>query len=472
MPKREFDQKFDPKKTSRLAELRDRAGLTQDQAAECFGLKGESRRNAVGKWEGGHGAPAKRRRPKLISCLWDRYRLRRDPELFKEVWDEIFVEEWGFSPLRLEECPAGFPSELIDPEGRPRPFLVPPNLLYFVGRQSELAELKRRLLDDGDAWLVIQGMGGIGKTSLATRFAYDTQHQFPDGVLWATLGKETTDVGHILAEFAREYGIDASKYPDIDTLSQVVRGILARKTALIILDNAVNSHEIKPLLPPTTGSCFVLITTRFEIPSAVWGAEQLILGPFDKKGIDSLSLYEQLSRRKPDLKERGTLQAIARLLEQHPLAVAIAFGRLVYEPGLSPDDFLERIRDEHLRLDELAYQDTSIRSSFNLSYSRLSEPEQRFFISLAVFEGRDFEESAAAAVANTSKSEAGRFLRKLFRLFLVEQAQNSRFRLHRLINDFVSDKTRTEGTIDYQETRRRFVKYFVDYAVRQQHEQS
>ena len=108
----------------------------------------------------------------------------------------------------------------------------------------------------------LRGMGGVGKTALAARLAYQLREHFSDGVLWARL--DTSDTLSVLAAFAAAYGQDVSPHRDVAGRAAAVRGILAGKRVLIVLDNAEESAQIRPLLPPSTGQIGVIIWNRLS----------------------------------------------------------------------------------------------------------------------------------------------------------------------------------------------------------------
>ena len=339
------------------------------------------------------------------------------------------------------------------------PFQVMADLPYFVGREQELAGLRTALLSGDHAMLYsLQGMGGVGKTVLAAHVAYQLQEHFVDGVLWARL--DGPDVMSILATFAAAFGLDVSQYVDVGSRSRVVRELLAHKRVLIVLDNANSSEQVKPLLPPT-GTCAVLITTRRHDLSVTRGSQRFVIGPFDTEKNESLALFARILGEARVQAERPLLTELASLLGNLPLAVDIAAGRLAYEPGWSTADFLQRVRQEHRRLGELADEDQSVRVSFNASYEALTAELRRFFTVLGLFAGDDFSDQAAAFVAGVSLEDAQDILRQLFGMSLVQQGRMSagnrtRYRLHLLLRDYARNQFDDPAAIE------RFVHFYLN----------
>jgi tetratricopeptide (TPR) repeat protein len=297
-------------------------------------------------------------------------------------------------------------------------------------------------------------MGGVGKTALAAHIAYRLRPHFPDGVLWARL--DTSDTMTILGAFADAYGRDVSRYTDQESRSQVVREVLANKRALIILDNARHSNEVAPLLPPT-GACAVIVTTRHRDLSSTRFARRCSIGCFDKKGLEAFDLFSKVLGEERAQKDRAALAEIADLLGQLPLAVDIAASRLAYESNWSATEFLKRIHQERRRLDELDYEDLSVRVSFNLSHSELALDDQRFFAALGVFSGEDFGVDAVAYVLERASEEAQDHLRRLSGLSLIQPGRAGRYRLHPLLRDYA--RARATDPLVAQ----RMVEFYVSY---------
>jgi hypothetical protein len=129
------------------------------------------------------------------------------------------------------------------PEETPTPFQAIADLAHFVGREEELASLEKALLEGQSVTITsLEGMGGVGKTSLAAHLAHRLRPHFPDGILWARL--DTSDPLSILSTFAATYGRDVSDYPDLESRSCVVRELLAEKRALLVLDNAERDEQV------------------------------------------------------------------------------------------------------------------------------------------------------------------------------------------------------------------------------------
>ncbi|MCA9976045.1 MAG: helix-turn-helix domain-containing protein, partial [Anaerolineales bacterium] len=262
-------------------------------------------------------------------------------------------------------------------------FQAMPDLPYFVGRDKELATLKKHLLRDHHPTIyILSGMAGGGKTTLATRLAYEVRNYFTDGILWARA--DTSDTMSLLKLIADSFGHDVSSYADLHNRSQAVRGILAFKKALLIIDNVDSSSQAEYLLPPT-GPCAVLMTTRHTNLRIARGCPQIRVEPFEEADQSSQALFSRILGEEAAATEKKTLAKIADLLGHLPLALSIVAGRIALEPHTTAVNYLTRLQAEKAQLDALTHEEQSVRASFNSSYAALTLEEQAFFAALGVF---------------------------------------------------------------------------------------
>ncbi len=328
---------------------------------------------------------------------------------------------------------------------RKRPFQAIADLSTFVGRTSEIKDLKRILLNGGRAAICsLRGMGGVGKTSLAAHLAYQFRDEFPDGVLWARL--DTSDTLSILGAFADAYGKDVNQYKDIESRASVVRNLLAEKQVLIVLDNAETSAQVRPLLPPSTGNSAILITTRRNL-SVLDGWTQVRLEPFDTASQEALELFEVYLGRNFVRVNNHALLETAELLGYLPLALAIAAGRLA-DDLLHPqrqkegivERFLDSLRETRTRLNVLTRDDMEIRASFDMSYTSLPTRQKELFAALGIFSGEDFGSDSVAYLMEETPATVEKDLQRLQALSLVQEGHGRRWRLHPLLRDYAREQ--------------------------------
>ena len=345
----------------------------------------------------------------------------------------------------------------IWPDTTDSPFQAIADLPYFVGREAIIQEL-RELLQKGQYVTIcsLKGMGGVGKTALAAHLAYLLRPLFPHGVLWARL--DTSDTMAILSALASVYGHDVSSHRDITSRSMAVRNILADKQALVILDNAESSKQVRPLLPPTTGKTAVIVTTRQDLAISD-EMHRFVIEPFSAEAEESLAVFTHFLGKATVERWDYELKAIADLLEHLPLAVAIAAGRLAMQ--ISIPDYFAQLQMSDQRLNALIREDRSVRLSFDLSYQALAPHQQQFFAALGSFGGDDFGLSAAAQVTQTKKQETATLLQYLLDLSLVQPTHSERFRLHALLRDYAQEQQLDDKAAV------QMVSYFATYA--QQH---
>lgn len=362
------------------------------------------------------------------------------PDLIRAASEEehALLDHWPQRVHHQPDCP---------------PFQAIPDLPYFVGRQTFIEAISQALLSNHhQSVYFIQGMPGVGKTSLAAKIAYQMRPYYPDGVLWARL--DNSDPMSILDTFGRAYGLNASQYTDLDSRSRVFRELLVDKRVLMILDNAISSQEIWPLLPPT-GPAAVLVTTQRQDLWAASGARRFVLGPFSQDEGHALVLFSRFLGEETVLDKENIFSEMADLLGHHPLAIAIAASRLAYEPCWTAAEFLAHLREDRLRLDTLTFNDQSVRLPLERSYQALPSDRQIFFAKLAAFGGLEFSAQAAAYVASDQIEQAKEQLRHLYCLSFILSDKQTRYYLHPLIQDYAL------GKLDGQKAHERMIDYYI-----------
>ena len=339
-----------------------------------------------------------------------------------------------------------------------RPAQLPADLPAFTGRRSELARLDALLSPEdpvGPARLavpiaVIDGMAGIGKTALAVHWAHRVADQFPDGQLYVNLrgfdpGGTIVSPGEALRGFMGALGVAPSRIPDGEQAqSGLYRSLLAGRRMLIVLDNARDVEQVRPLLPGAPES-LVLVTCRNHLTGLVTthDAQPLALDPFSVAEAG-----EALSRRLGQDRlavDPGALAEIIELCAGLPLAMAIVAARATIYRDLPVAVIASELRDVRTRLDALSAKDTAtdLRAVFSWSYQLLSPPAARLFRLLSLHPGPDFSAEAAASLAGLPVTEIGPLLHELTAARLTTEHRPGRFGSHDLIRVYAAELGRT-----------------------------
>ncbi len=326
------------------------------------------------------------------------------------------------------------------------PCQLPPTNRLFVGREAEL-RLLAATLDQHDAPTVvitaIAGTAGIGKTTLATWWANSVRDRFPDGQLHVDLrgfdSRTQLDPAQVLHGFLEARGVNASAIPgDLGARSAMFRGLAARRSLLVLLDNARSADQVRPLLP-NSPTCLVVITSRNRLDSLVVrdGAHRVeleLLPVDDAVRVLTGRIRPHLVRADPD-----AVSDLVRYCAGLPLALSIVAARAVNQPGLSLRQLAEQLRDEHERLDllDLGEDDLDIRAVLSWSYQALSVPAARLFRLLGVHPGPDVDRLACAVLVEDDR--VGPLLTELTAAHLLEEHQPGRYRFHDLLRVYARE---------------------------------
>ncbi|MEV0291496.1 MULTISPECIES: BTAD domain-containing putative transcriptional regulator [unclassified Kribbella] len=246
------------------------------------------------------------------------------------------------------------------------PRQLPADVTTFTGRRTELAELTGLL--KGDAAVgAVDGVAGIGKSALAVHAAHLVAASFPDGQLYADLSSDGTPIG-VLGRFLRALDVpDAGRY-DLDEAAGRFRAETATRRVLVVLDNAADAAQVRPLLPAGP-ACAVLLTSR-RVLATLDGVRHLHLRPL--AASESLTLLGQLAGSDRIAADPAAARKLVALCGGLPLAVRIAGARLAARPAWPVRTLTDRLADTRSRLDELLAGDLDVRASLQLSHRLLA----------------------------------------------------------------------------------------------------
>jgi DNA-binding SARP family transcriptional activator/tetratricopeptide (TPR) repeat protein len=295
--------------------------------------------------------------------------------------------------------------------------------------------------------VVISGAAGTGKTALAIRFGRQVARRFPDGQLYLNLrgldpSTPPMESAEALRFFLDALGVPPHRIPaDIQGRSALFRSLLDGRRMLIVLDNARNVAQVRPLLPGSPG-CLVVVTGRNEMTGLV-AAEGAL--PLTVDVLGDAEAHEMLARRLGRDRvaaEPGAADEIIEACAGLPLALSIAAGRAASRPKRPLTELAAELHDARGRLDALEVGDavTNVRAVLSWSYDQLSEPAARMFRLLGVHPGPDISLSAAASLAGMARPEAGAALRELTRTHMVAEYLSARFTFHDLLRAYAADQ--------------------------------
>ena len=354
------------------------------------------------------------------------------------------------------------------------PRQLPPAVRHFAGRRAELAHLAEL---DGDGLVVtITGGAGIGKTALALHWAHRQAARYPDGQLYLNLRGFDLDGPAVQPVEALHEFLAALEVPDappvgLEALAARLRSALAGRRVLILLDNARDSAQVRPLLPgmPT---CLTIVTGRNQLTGlvAAEGAHPLtldLLGHDDAAELLRRHIGAERCRAEPAA-VAGIIEACARL----PLALAVVGARAATSPRTPLAELADQVRGEHHRLDTLSGDepDLGLRAAFTCSYRALSPDAARLFRLLGLHPGPSVSVAAAAGLAGLSIAETRRQLAELLRTNLIGRGAGERYALHDLLRLYAAEQARFgESQQHLDEATHRMLDHYLRTAVAAQH---
>ncbi|GIG34684.1 ATP-binding protein [Cellulomonas pakistanensis] len=316
---------------------------------------------------------------------------------------------------------------------------LPRAVADFTGREVERAALAGALTADPPAAPValVTGPPGFGKTTLAAQVARDLRGQFDDVLFLDLRGVDAEPVTPDAAVRRVAEALAAGTVPpEPDEAVDHLRGLLARRRVLLVLDNAASEDQIRPLLP-ADGPAAVLVTSRRAL-AGLSGLGRTVLGRLDP--ADSVALLARLAPGAPD-----ELRRLASLCDDVPLALRIAGNRLATHAGWSIGGLVRRMSVEERRLDSLTAGDLQVRAAFASSYEQLGPGAQRLFRRLALVDAPHAGAGLAAALVGETLWRTEDLLDELTDLSLVQHLPGDRYQLHDLLRLFA------RGELDHQE---------------------
>jgi DNA-binding SARP family transcriptional activator len=335
-----------------------------------------------------------------------------------------------------------------------RPAQLPADVPTFIGRDSQLARL--HALAGG--WesqpaaptrvVAITGAAGVGKTALAVHWAHQVRDLFGDGQLYANLRGLTDDSAPlppvaVLGRFLRALNHPPERIPsDVDEASALFRSLLTGKNMLVLLDNARDSDQVRPLVPGSPG-CLALVTSRDRLDGLITRDSATPLALPALTDTEALALLTGLLGGNRMPLEQQAMAELAALCGHLPLALRLAAGNVVTHQHSIPD-YVRRLRDD--RLGGLQMGPDGVRPAFDLSYMASTDAARRLFRLLSLVPGPDFTASAAGAIVDTEPASAHLRLDELTASYLVHEHAPGRYCLHDLLRCYAAERSNAEDS--------------------------
>ncbi|AUG81562.1 hypothetical protein CFP65_6945 [Kitasatospora sp. MMS16-BH015] len=412
-----------------LRESRLRAGLTQEELAARSGISAHT----ISVLESG------KRRPHLSSVT----RLAEALGLDREDRDRLTTE------ARSE--PADSPPSSTRPPARTAPRTLPYTVQDFTGRRPEYDRILAEAGSSRGRAVVIStidGMAGIGKTALALHVSHRLADSFPDGQLFIDLhgftpGRPPLEPGTALGRLLRDLGVAEDRIPaHQDARAALWRGEVADRRLLVLLDNAADSAQVRPLIPAGPGS-LALVTSRRRL-TGLAGSSVVSLELLEPD--EAAALFTRIAGAG---RADGQAEAVARIVDlcgRLPLAVRIAAARLANRPAWTPAHLLARLADRDRLLQELATDDCGVATAFDVSYEALEPDLRRLFRLAALHPGDELTSAAVAALAAVTVVEAEAALDHLHACHLLTEPAPQRYVFHDLVRRYADDLAAVEET--------------------------
>ncbi|MFY1638248.1 AfsR/SARP family transcriptional regulator [Solwaraspora sp. WMMB335] len=331
------------------------------------------------------------------------------------------------------------------------PRQLPADTADFVGRHDLVAAAEAVLTGSEMAHrpvgvVVIVGMPGVGKSTLAQHIAHRLGHdQFPGGQLYCDLrGTRAAPVEamEVLGRFLRALGIPGPLIPDdVDERAEMYRNLLAHRRALVVLDDAASESQIGPLLPGS-GNCAVLVTSRARL-TALPGAHRLELDILDTD--EALELLGRVIGKGRVAREPQSATALIGTVGGLPLAIRIIAARLAARPHWSLASMVHRLANERHRLDELTHGEMTMRASISLSHDGLGRTGRQLLRLLSLAEGPSLPGWLAGALLDDHRAFPSDLLEPLVDVQMldvvaVETTGEFRYRFHEILRAFAREQ--------------------------------
>jgi DNA-binding SARP family transcriptional activator/tetratricopeptide (TPR) repeat protein len=343
----------------------------------------------------------------------------------------------------------------------PVPRQLPMDVVDFTGHDDLLRDI-----DDaaGASVVVLSGMPGVGKTTLAVHWAHRNRGRFPDGQLYLNANAFGTgpdlEPGRALGRLLAALGVSGDTVPaDLDGRRDLLNEVLADRRVVLVLDNVRTTDQVRPLIP-TAGNCAAIVTSRNRLRglSIREGARCITVPPLPAS--DSTALLTAVIGPRRAAAEPAGVQELVRLTGGLPLALRIV-GEHVAERSHVPVADLAGEFSRHLLGSDGDDEEARLETVFAWSYDALSPADSRLFRLLGLFPGPTISVEAVAAMAGESRATVDNALHGLARAHLIGHDTVGRFRLHDLLKRFATDRADEQPATFRQDAVRRLADWFL-----------
>ncbi|MEV4297047.1 tetratricopeptide repeat protein [Microbispora rosea] len=376
-----------------------------------------------------------------------------DPDTGAEAEQELGAAPLGNAGHSAPAAPSGTRAEAV-------PAQLPLDARGFAGRTTELARLDAHLAAANHSptaltILAVSGTAGVGKTTLALHWAHRVRDRFPDGQLYLNLrGFDPTaaaiEPAEAILSFLDALGVPPQRVPPgFEAQAGLYRSLLANRRVLVVLDNARDVEQVRPLLPGSP-NCLVVVTSRDQMSGlvAIDGGCPLTLGLLSASEGREL-VVRRLGAERAGAEPRAVDEIVAQCAGL-PLALAVVAARAVMNPQFSLATLARELRAVQGGLDAFHGGDpaTQVRTVFSWSYRTLSAEAARLFRLLALHPGPDIGVGAAACLAGAAEDRVRPLLAELSRAHLISEHMPGRYTFHDLLRLYAAERNREEDGED------------------------
>jgi energy-coupling factor transporter ATP-binding protein EcfA2 len=369
-------------------------------------------------WQKGTRVPADRKLVLTLIALFNEYDAIHT---LHEANEFLESTNHGFLTEKEQE-------EFSFSKGQAAPFQVPSEISHFIGREEILEKITKEI--ESSKIILLHGSPGVGKTALAIKLGHLLRNRYKDGILWYKV--DSSNVMDILLSIAHLFGEDISIIKDIEVRASIVRTLLSDKKLLLIFDNVTDGHAIKLLIPnsPTASIIFTSQESSLYIQNSYISVPVVTFT--DKETIE---LFKNIFGEQFVNRYARPIKELSEKLGNLPLALQMA-ASYIRESNTSLQNYLQQLNDESIDLRQMKYEDKNLFRAITISFNMLDADAKALFITLGIFEGKDFSLVTVGFVNKLSETKTRQLLQKLKDISFVEESNNYRYRIHPLIKLF------------------------------------